>query len=263
MWAEKEKRSDIPPVEESGHAVPKAEKEKALWSLGFVHTSMYTAIHAQCRPFFREGGMSQRGSSERAEGPGLHGYNKVTVKAFIRLYPSTFNPAVVKSYNTLSTSPKINTIIWFSAFTAAEEFASWNVLQSATGCCFTPGSEALEFVSWKNILVCNPSKNMIWSHTAHQTLPALCRYSGFKKMGVPSSCRSAHHQFQFTSKIKASLGCLKTRGTGSCFGRWNGIICIIFDRWSFIKNLNNKNDKCITYSLAAWQSLVCWLSVFL
>lgn len=129
-------------------------------------------MHKEGQFFRGGGGMSQRGSSGRAEGPGLHGYNKVTVKVFIGLYPSTFNSAVVKSYNTLSSSPEINTIIWFSAFTAAEEVASWNVLQSAAGCCFTPGSEALEFFSWKNNLVCDLTKNTIWGHTAHRTPPA-------------------------------------------------------------------------------------------
>lgn len=54
--------------------------------------------------------MSQRGSSGTAEGPSLHGYNKVTVRAFIRVYPSTFNSAVAKSYQTFSTSSKINNV---------------------------------------------------------------------------------------------------------------------------------------------------------
>lgn len=66
---------------------------------------MNTPMHAQGETLFFRGRMGQRGSSGRAEGPGLHGYNKVTVRAFFRLYPSTFNSDVAKSYNTFSSSP--------------------------------------------------------------------------------------------------------------------------------------------------------------
>lgn len=99
----------------------------------------------------------------------------------LRLCPSTFDSAVAGSHNTFFTSLETSNIIWFSAFTAAEEFASWNVLQSATGCCFSPDSEALEFFSWKNNLVGKLMK--IWSDVMQRTM--LCKYSRLKQMGSP------------------------------------------------------------------------------